>query len=179
MHFLINYSKTILKRDYIIKFSDKKFPVIKKIILNFNFTKINFNMKLLLINLLFLEVIAYKKAKILKSKKFNVALKIKKGQPVGCIVVLKKNYIYFFLEKLLINNIVLKKNFSKLNKNYFSFSFSDIFKFNLQFFDNNYHFFNTIPKFNVLILINNKNLLELLFVLKSYKIYISIDNSIW
>jgi large subunit ribosomal protein L5 len=74
-------------------------PKLKKIVLNFGYSKSN--LKYLMSGLLALEFISLKKGKLTKSRNLNLLLKIKKGNPVGCKVILKKNSMYFFYFKLL------------------------------------------------------------------------------
>ena len=62
--------------------------ILKKIVLNFGYQKSN--LKYLISGLLALEFISSKKGKITKSRHLNLFLKIKKGDPVGCKIVLKK-----------------------------------------------------------------------------------------
>jgi ribosomal protein L5 len=74
-------------------------PKLKKIILNLGYRKSNF--KHLVSSLLALEFLTSKKGKITTSKRLSVFLKIKKGNPVGCKIILKKNTMYLFYLKLL------------------------------------------------------------------------------
>jgi len=102
MFFFQTYFHQIIKYDLINTFfypSLLEIPKLKKIILNFGYRKSN--LKYLVSGLLALEFISYKKGKITKSKHLNVFLKIKKGNPVGCKVVLRKSTMHFFYLKLL------------------------------------------------------------------------------
>ena len=74
-------------------------PKLKRITLNFGYQKSNF--KYLVSSLLALEFISSKKGEITISKHLNVFLKIKKGNPVGCKIILRKNTMYFFYIKLM------------------------------------------------------------------------------
>lgn len=97
MKFLKNYNENIVKYDLINKFeytTINNLPKIKKIILSFNFKKFDF--KLLISALIALEIISLQKCSLLKAKKFNISLKIRKGNPIGCKVILRKNNMRFF-----------------------------------------------------------------------------------
>ena len=97
MNSLEYYYKTIIKYDLINKFSYsniKKIPELKKIVLNFGCK--SSEIKELATSLLALELIINTNTPIFltKSKQPNVLLKIRKGAPVGCKVILKKkNYV--------------------------------------------------------------------------------------
>jgi len=91
------FDKT-LKLDLINKFNFKKvesIPFIKKIILNF-YCKNN-SIKTVAQSLLAIEMISNQKGTIMKSKSTNLVLKIRKGNPIGCKVVLAKNKNIFFI----------------------------------------------------------------------------------
>ena len=101
MYFFETYTYKIIKYDLINTFfcqSLVQIPNLKKIILNFGYQKSN--IKYLISSILALEFISSKKGRITKSKRINLFLKIKKGNPVGCTIVLKKNAMHFFYIKL-------------------------------------------------------------------------------
>ena len=54
----------------------------------------SFEIKNLAASLLSLELIAVQQGVLTKSKRANILLKIRKGNPVGCTVVLRKNKMY-------------------------------------------------------------------------------------
>ena len=102
MFFFEIYLYKIIKYDLINTFFYQnllEIPKLQKIILNFGYHKSNF--KYLVSGLLALEFITFKKGKITKSKHLNVFLKIKKGNPVGCKIILKKSLMHFFYLKLI------------------------------------------------------------------------------
>jgi large subunit ribosomal protein L5 len=114
MFFLKTYFDRVIKYDLINTFFYQnllEIPKLEKIILNFGYQKSNF--KYLVSGLLALEFISLKKSKITKSKHLNVFLKIKKGNPVGCKIVLKKNTMYLFYLKL-ITSVFSKSQTSSL-----------------------------------------------------------------
>src|SRR5687768_2095497 len=110
-----NYYKQIIKYDFLNKFNYKninQIPRKKKIILNFNCK--GFELKKLAITLLSLELISMQKGNATKSKKASINLKIRKGHPVGCKVILKKEKMELFLLKLLNKIFPELKNFKGL-----------------------------------------------------------------
>ena len=173
MHFLEYYYKSIVKHDLINKFFYKninELPKLKKIVLNFR-TK-NTKIKNFSAILLSLELITKKKGILTKIKKPNLFLKIQKGKPVGCKIILKKTLMYNFLEKILIeitpniNNFFL---FKKEHKNYTIFSFNLNYK-QLVFSElkEHYHLLKTLNYLNISITTNAKTSKELFFLLRSF-----------
>ena len=98
MYFLENYYQTTVQYDLINKFHYKnlqKLPKLQKIVLNFGYKSPN--LKNLASALLFLELATGKRGVITTASKPHILLKIKKGNPVGCNVILKKTLMYAFL----------------------------------------------------------------------------------
>lgn len=101
MAFFGLYLKKIVNYDLMNTFSYKNLtsiPKFKKIILNFGIP--NLKLKYFLSSLLALEFLTNKKGKITKAKHLNIFFKIKKGDPVGCKIILKKSTIHSFYLKL-------------------------------------------------------------------------------
>jgi large subunit ribosomal protein L5 len=116
MFFFKTYFSKVIKYDLINTFFYRnliEIPKLRKITLNFGYQKSNF--KYLVSSLLALEFISSKKGRMTKSKHLNVFLKIKKGNPVGCKIVLKKSTMYFFYLKL-ITSIFSKVKQSKTSR---------------------------------------------------------------
>ena len=91
MNILENYYKKVIRHDLINKFlyhSLDDIPELKKIILNFGCQ--NLAIKNIAASLLALELITGEQGTITRSKRANILLKVRKGNPVGCIVILKK-----------------------------------------------------------------------------------------
>src|SRR5688572_3941706 len=136
MNITKNYYNQILKYDFLNKFNYKninQIPKIKKIILNFNCK--NFDVKKIAIAILALELITAQKSTVTKSKKVSINLKIRKGHPVGCKVILKKDKLENFLLKLLNKIFPELKNFKGIilrshSKNSLSFVLKDLINFN-------------------------------------------------
>ena len=174
MTFLEIFYLKPLKYDLFNKFFYKKtkqFPKIKKIILNFKCDQNNF--KALSKALLALKLISNKNSKLTTSKHSNILLKIRKGNPVGCKITLRKNTMFQIITKILIDIFPKTKNFTglKLNKSYkyntFSYTISDVLIFSE--LESYYHLFNNLPKLKISIVTNTKTKEELLFLLTSVK----------
>jgi large subunit ribosomal protein L5 len=191
MQIFKNYYNSVIKYDLINKFyykNHKQIPKIINIILNFNCKSLN--VKNLVSSLGALELITIKKGIVLTSKKSNIVLKIRKGNPIGCKVTLKKIDMYIFFFRLIseiLPHIKLFKGFHVKNLvNYNSNSF--IFKIKKTLFiyelEKYYQFFKDLPHIEINIITNSLFFFELTFLLQSYKFpliyknYICNDNSI-
>jgi large subunit ribosomal protein L5 len=175
MNFLKHFYNIILKYDLLNKFNynkTKNLPKIKKIILNFGCK--NTKLKNLASSFLALELISSKKGYLTKTKKSNIFLKLRKGNPVGCKVILTNKQMFNFLERNLTELFFKEKNFLKLNiknqmkKNFFSFDLHN--KFNFTELEKHYYLFNELDKLDITIVLNLKK--ELVFILKSFKFLI-------
>ena len=115
MHFLDYFYRKNLKFDLINKFyykNLKELPKLKKIVLNFSCKTTE--LKPLATNLLALQLITNQKGVLTTSKRPNLLLKIKKGNPIGCKITLKKTSVLNFFNKTL-NEVLPKiKNFPGL-----------------------------------------------------------------
>ncbi len=172
MHFLKYYNKNVVQYDLINKFIYKNLKVLPKlkfIIVQFCFKK--YELKNLITSLAALQFITNKKGVIIKSKTANISLKIRKGYPVGCKVILKHIDISYFLEKL-VNNFTISNKVSRLTKiktNSFSFKITNILSFTE--LENNYRFFNKLKNpLNISIGTTTSDPKQLIFLLRSYKI---------
>ena len=183
MQFIENfYIKTVLY-DLINKFNyktSKKIPKIKKMVLNFSCK--NNDIKYLSTSLLALELITNQKGKMTNTKKSNVLLKIRKGNPVGCKVTLRKKRLITFFSKLIVEIFPKLKNFDGfiINKknNSYSYKLRDPFAF--PELEEHYYLFNTLAALNITIVTNTETKEELKFILNSLKFPLknSIYNSI-
>lgn len=173
MNFLKNYYKSIIKYDLLNKFNYNninKIPKVKKITLNFGCK--NFEMKKIATALLALELITTTKSTVTNSRKSNIRLKIRKGQPVGCIAVLTKENIYYFLLKLLADIFPKIKDFKilnskKLSQKSFSFTISDLILFNE--LEPHFYLFKNLPPLNLTIVSDTSDKEELKYLFKSLK----------
>lgn len=178
MFFFELYYHKIIKYDLINTFSYsnlKQIPQLKKIVLNFGYQKSNF--KSLISGLLALEFISCKKSKLTKSKHLNVFLKIKKGNPVGCKVILKKNAMYFFYLKLITSIFpkIKQNQIDQFQQKFKSIKYISIHLKNPLLFielENQYQFFKDVPRLDITLLTNSKSQDELFFLLKSIKFFI-------
>ena len=172
MHFLEYYYINIIKYDLINRYNYKNIkdiPKLKKIILNFGCK--TSELKKLSTSLLFLQLITTKKGKLTVSKQSNIVLKIRKGNPVGCKVLLVKTAMYKFLFKLLIevlprikNKILLKKT---SYKNTLTYNFENIMIF--KELEKNYLVFSLLKNLQVTFVTNATTNEELFFLLNSFK----------
>ena len=166
MNILEKHYNNFIKYNLALKFNYKdinKIPKIKSIILNFGCK--TSDLKKLSLSFLILQLITKKRGKLTLSKKSNIFLKIRKGQPVGCQVILKKKSKYkiaFYLFKIISNinyNLTFKLNKSKS----VTFNIFNIFNFNI--IENNYILFNGVNKINITLLFDNNINNEILFIL--------------
>lgn len=173
MNFVKYFYNSVLKYDLINKFNynkTKKLPKLKKIILNFGCK--NTKLKNLAASILALELICSKKSTLTKTNKPNLFLKIRKGNPVGCKVVLKNQKMFDFLTITLNEIFPKEKKLIKLNKktliqkNFFSYEIHN--KFNFNELEKHYYLFNDLEKLDITIVFNVKN--EIFFLLKSFKL---------
>lgn len=175
MQFFKNFSNKTIKQDLVNKYryqNIKSLPKLKKITLNFGDCT-NFNIQKFATTLLALEILTSKKSSITVSKSPNILLKIQKGQPAGCKVILKKKNIYMFLSKLIVEILPKLTNFSSFNvkANISTLSFKLLNKeIVLQEFDNQYPLFTSLPHLDIQILTTAQSSEELLFMLKSIKL---------
>lgn len=175
MHFLNYFYKKTLKFDLINKFhyTDlKKLPKLKKIVLNFSCKTTE--LKTLATNLLALELITSQKGMLTISKHPNLSLKIRKGNPTGCKLTLKKISMLSFLDKSL-NDIFPKiKNFDgirispKLEKATLSFILKDTLNFSE--LTEHYYLFNNLSNLSLSFIMKSETKKEMLFLLKSLQL---------
>ena len=170
---LKNHYQNVIIYDLLTKFNFKNiFEITKitKICLNIGFKNSNIEKKKLIHIIALLKLITNQEPLVTKSKKNNILLKIKKGSIVGCKITLRKNNIYFFLEKLFIFILPnLKKNYIKYNlknDNTLHFQVQNI----LHFFELETEFlkFKNIPPIDISIHTNSKNNKELTLLLNNF-----------
>ena len=150
-------------------------PQLKKIILNFGCK--NSGIKIIAPALFSLELTTAKRGFLIKSKRPNVLLKIRKGNPVGCVVVLKKTKMYEFLFKLLSEVFLNFKSFTNLNtmsKSKTSFSLTLKNFIDLKELKKQSYLFIKLPSLNITFITNVKSEKELLYLLQSFKLVKSL-----
>lgn len=182
MFFFEPYLQTVTKYDLINTFFFKKLtqiPKLEKIILNFGYQKSNF--KSFLLGLLALEFISLKRGKLTKSRYLNICLKIKKGNPVGYKVILKKNIMHFFFIKLG-DSIFAKIKHSQTPKIKWNSRLLKSISFQLNNpllfleLENQFQIFKNLKRLDITILTNCKSQKELYFFSKSIKLWIKHQN---
>lgn len=174
MYFLKNYYQSVIQYDLINKFQYKnlqQLPKLEKIILNFRYK----DFKSLSSSLLALELITKKQGTLITANNSYILLKIRKGTPIGCKVILKKTLMYNFFTKLLVDVFPQLKEI-----NFHSFFFQQqTFFYQLKnifiFFEleQNYNLFSTLSNLNITIVTKTKTQEELLFLLNSFKLSIN------
>ena len=175
MHFLNYFYRRTLKFDLINKFyyTDlKKLPKLKKAILNFSCKTTE--LKPLATNLLALELITNQKGILTVSKQPNLLLKIRKGNPAGCKLSLKKASILNLFSKSFNEVFSKMKNFDgitvnqKVEKTVISFVIKDTLNFSG--LSEHYYLFNNLSNLNLSFITSAKTKKEMLFLLKSLQL---------
>lgn len=172
MFFFNYYIQQIMKYDSINVLSlydIKQIPKFQTIVLNFGYQKSNF--KRFISGLLALKFITSKNSKIAVSKHLNIFLKIKKGTPVGCKIVLKKKVMHQFYLKLATSVLSKLKN-TKFHPNYKSASITIKNPLIFMELEDRYEIFKDIPKLDITITTTCKSNNEFFFLLKSIKIFL-------
>jgi large subunit ribosomal protein L5 len=174
MNFLNYFQTKTLKHDLLNKFCYKNIndlPKLKKIILNFG-CKTN-DMKQLATAVLALELITNQKGILTNSKKSNISLKIRKGNPVGCKITLRKKTMAKFLEKILLDIFPRIKNFNGLTASEYlktnSFSYELHNTLGFSELEEHYYLFNNLPRLNITVVTKTSTKEELLFILKAFQ----------
>ena len=175
MHFLEYHYTKVIQYDLINKFqytNINELPQIKKIIINFGLK--DFKIKNFAATLLALELITTQQGVVTRTKTPNIFIKIQKGQPTGCKIILKKTIMYNFLSKLLIEIFPnLKKLLQfKINKKT-SKNFSFILPKSLLIFNElkeHYNLYNLLSNLDVTIITTTRTHKELFFLLKSFQL---------
>ncbi len=175
MHFLEKYYENIIKHDLINRFfykNNKEIPKLKKIVLSMNCKNSEiFNLASVS---LFLELISNKTISIIKSKKANVVLKIRKGYPIGCKIVLCKTFMEIFLFRFINDSLPKMKNIkteilsSKIKKNSVTYCIKNLSIFNE--LEEYYNLFTKLPALNITMIFNAQNINETEFLMSSLKI---------
>lgn len=175
MHFFNYFCTKTLKFDLINKFyyTDlKKLPNLKQIVLNFSCKTTE--LKILATHLIALELITNQKGITTVSRRPNLLLKLRKGNPSGCKVTLRKTLMINFLSKSFNETFPKVKNFSgmmihqKVEKNAFSFSVKDTLAFSE--LAEHYYLFNNLSNLSLSFLTQVNTREEMLFFLKSLQL---------
>jgi len=173
MSFFNSYSKKTINYDLINVFFYNKLtqiPQLKQITLSFGYKQSL--LKFILPGLIALEFITLKKSSITKSKRLNVFLKIKKGAPIGCKVILKKENMYFFYLKLITLTSLKTVQFKKKIDSFKAITFQIQNPLFFNELENQYMYFKNLPKLTITLNFNTKSQKELYFILKSNKFFV-------
>ena len=172
---ITNYLETVIKYDLINKFNYtnlKAIPKVKKVVLSLNCTTTE--LKKLALMVLSIELITTsQKSVLITAKKPSLLLKIKKGQPIGCSIILEKKLMYNFLFKLLVEVFPYLKKFKgfplnkKKNELNFCFNIKNLTDF--KSLDTHFYLFNKLQNLNVTIVTNTKTNEELIYLINSLK----------
>ncbi len=87
--------------------SSMQVPRLEKIVINLGLGEAIQNIKLLESAQTELTAIAGQKPVVTKAKKSIAAFKLREGMPIGCMVTLRRDRMYFFMDKLM--NVVLPR----------------------------------------------------------------------
>lgn len=175
MQFLNYFYIKNLKFDLINKFyytNLKKLPKLRKVTLNFSCKTTE--LKTLATHLLALELIANQRGVLTTSKRPNILLKIRKGNPTGCKLTLKKHSMLNFLSKSSNKVFPAIKNFNgitisqKVEKIAFSFVIKDTLSFSE--LSEQYYLFNSLSSLSLSFVTNCQTKNEMLFLLKSLQL---------
>ena len=176
MHFSNYFYTKTLKFDLINKFyyTDlKKLPSLKQITLNFSCKTTE--LKTLATHLIALELISNQKGIVTISKHPNLLLKIRKGNPSGCKITLRKNSMMNFLSKSLNETLPKIKNFNGImthqkveKRSALSFSIKDTLTFSE--LGEHYYLFNSLSNLNLSFVTKVNTKEEMLFLLKSLQL---------
>uniref|UniRef100_UPI003001D5E4 ribosomal protein L5 n=1 Tax=Cocconeiopsis kantsiensis TaxID=3082010 RepID=UPI003001D5E4 len=172
MNYLNKFYKNTIRKDFINKFyckNIKKIPRIEKIVLNFKFKTLN--VKQIASSLLAYELIVKQRGIITRSKKSNILLKIKKGNPTGCKVTLRKKQAFLFIDYFLNEILINVKGFSnfelsKLKKSKaLTYNIKNLFEF--KELKQQYYFFNSLSNFKITFLSTSKTAKEFIFIINT------------
>jgi ribosomal protein L5 len=175
MLFFKAYHCKVIKYDLVNAFAYQnltQIPSLEKIVLNFGYPKSK--LQNLISGLLALEFLSSNKGKMTKSRHLNLFLKVKKGNPVGCTIVFKKNLMNRFYLKLMTSIFPkIRRPQTDLSRADFKWVKSVSFQLKnpLLFteLENQFQFFKDTPKLDITLITNAKSQEELLFLLKSIK----------
>lgn len=181
MHFLEHYYTTIVKYNLIHRFKYenlKNIPKLEKIILSFGCK--TSDLKILAYSLLALQLITTKKGNLTISNQSSIVLKIRKGNPVGCKIILTKKLMYKFFAKFLLEISTKLKNKSLISKsrvfNTLTCNFNNILIF--KELEKNYVLFNSLKNLQIIFITNAKTTEELFFLLNSFKFSTKITKNL-
>lgn len=150
-------------------------PKIKILVISFTYKRPT--IKLILKSLLAIEIITGLRGNIVTTKKSNISLNIRKGEPVGCKVILRKKEMLMFLSRLFLVRIYKFKSKSTRQKTVaqnitcnarsLSFNYNALNLFHE--LEQHYFIFKDLGSINFTLITNSKNFTEFNYLLKSLK----------
>jgi len=163
------YYTTVLKQDYVTKFSYAnvlEIPFLNKIVLSFGISQAT--LRKLLPSLAALLLVSYQRPFLAASKKTTLTLKLKGGVAVGCKINLRGMNKFLFFEKLIFYILPRVKNFRYVvaEKNVF-FKLDNLFLF--KELEKEYDYFQDLPKLSVNLNFKAQNSQEILAFLSALK----------
>jgi ribosomal protein L5 len=173
MKILKSYSENVVNYDLIHKFNFKtvqEIPKLREAVLTFSLNKYDF--KDLLTTVAALKMISEKKMyKVSSSSIAKISLKIKKGYPVGSVVVLRKKHMMKFLFNI-INLGWVKSEYIKplIFKQERVFSCRVLDPLKIKILEKNYQFFQSLPVLDIHLITTAEKKPLLFFLIKSYKL---------
>src|SRR4030042_4147864 len=87
--------------------SPMQVPRLKKVVVNIGLGEAIQNIKLLESASAEMTAVTGQKPVVTRAKKSLAAFKLREGMPIGCMVTLRRNHMYYFLDKLM--NVVLPR----------------------------------------------------------------------
>lgn len=168
MRFINNFYFKSVKYHFINKFVCKNvetLPKLKNITLNFHSKQVS--IKKVLGGLLFFELIVNQKGILTKTKNAIISVKIRKGNPIGCKLILKKQNLLKTCHAICTNFSLQQKNLN--NKNNVSFKIVNPLK-TLEL-EKHYYFFNNLPMLNVTITATTNTCKEISILFKLLKFF--------
>jgi large subunit ribosomal protein L5 len=157
------YKDNQLFRDFLFKKKIENVmdhPKIDKILLSSANKEVLTNSTKLFIPIMLLKLISGQKPQITKAKKSIAQFKLREGKALGCKITLRKEIMYFFLDKIIysilpqiieVKNTKIKSNFNSLNIGIEDLSiFSEL--------ENQYELLKNTKGFNITIVLKNNKL---------------------
>merc|ERR1712127_923892 len=140
-------------------------PKIKILVISFTYKRPT--IKLILKSLLAIEIITGLRGNIVTTKKSNISLNIRKGEPVGCKVILRKKEMLMFLSRLFLVRIYKFKSKSTRQKTVVQNITCNArsLSFNYNALEQNYFIFKDLGSINFTLITNSKNFTEFNYLL--------------
>jgi ribosomal protein L5 len=174
MNILKYHYTNIIKYDLLTKFHEKtpfSIGTLEKIVLNLG--RKDVDLKSLLPFAAALELISYQNSLTTLAGGSNISLKIKKGAPTGCKVILRRKSLHLFFLDIISKIFPSIKQFEgfsefKIKKSKaFSFKLNDILYFTE--IENQYELFKDMSRLDISIITNNENVSHLNILLTSFR----------